>query len=137
MLALKYLVHFVGDVHQPLHASVNTGGEVAVSYKGNVLSLHYVWDKTCIAERSLKPIAVAQAISDLAVNVSTAEPAVWAIESRDAARDEIFSSGFFRGSSQPWVLPDSYCVDHWPLISSRLSSAGHRLAVVLNQLFVK
>ena len=45
--ALKFLVHFVGDVHQPLHLGNlkdRGGGTLRFLYKGEATSLHYLWD---------------------------------------------------------------------------------------------
>jgi len=50
--ALKYLVHFVGDIHQPLHVSNNNdrgGNNVKVLFLGNMTNLHAVWDRGIIA----------------------------------------------------------------------------------------
>ena len=49
--ALKYVVHFIGDVHQPLHASNNDdrgGNDVAVTFMGHQTNLHAVWDNGII-----------------------------------------------------------------------------------------
>ena len=46
-VALKYLVHFVGDVHQPLHLGNRKdrgGGKIRLTYLGKNVSLHYLWD---------------------------------------------------------------------------------------------
>jgi hypothetical protein len=54
--ALKYLVHFIGDIHQPLHASSNNdrgGNEVTVTFMGRQTNLHAVWD-TGIIEPAVK-----------------------------------------------------------------------------------
>ena len=45
--ALKYLVHFVGDLHQPLHLGnlKDKGGErIRLLNSGENVSLHYLWD---------------------------------------------------------------------------------------------
>jgi hypothetical protein len=42
-IALKYIVHLVGDLQQPLHGVADTGG-LQLSFKGKVASLHSVWD---------------------------------------------------------------------------------------------
>lgn len=45
--ALKFLVHFIGDVHQPLHASDNGdrgGNNIHEEFKGRKTNLHAVWD---------------------------------------------------------------------------------------------
>jgi len=49
--ALKYLVHFIGDMHQPLHASNNHdrgGNDVTVTFVGRQTNLHAVWDSGII-----------------------------------------------------------------------------------------
>ncbi len=43
-VALKDLIHFIGDVHQPLHAVANIGGQ-KVGFHGKPTTLHAVWDK--------------------------------------------------------------------------------------------
>lgn len=45
--ALKYVVHLVGDVHQPLHCADNddrSGNLVQVKFLGQISNLHKVWD---------------------------------------------------------------------------------------------
>ena len=49
--ALKYVVHFIGDVHQPLHAANNDdrgGNDVAVTFMGHQTNLHAVWNSAII-----------------------------------------------------------------------------------------
>ncbi|CAN8100375.1 unnamed protein product [Discula destructiva] len=50
--AAKFVVHFVGDIHQPLHVEdVARGGNgILVLWQGHELNLHHVWDSS-IAER--------------------------------------------------------------------------------------
>lgn len=46
-VALKFLVHFVGDIHQPLHVGLGCdrgGNDVEVEWFGDVANLHSVWD---------------------------------------------------------------------------------------------
>src|SRR4051812_5054881 len=45
--ALKWVVHLVGDVHQPLHCADNGdrgGNEIAVTFEGHRKKLHSIWD---------------------------------------------------------------------------------------------
>ncbi|HMB43756.1 MAG TPA: S1/P1 nuclease, partial [Luteimonas sp.] len=54
--ALKFLVHFVADVHQPLHAGYKDdrgGNDFQISYKGAGWNLHSVWDSLIIDRRHL------------------------------------------------------------------------------------
>jgi hypothetical protein len=50
--AAKFVVHFVGDIHQPLHTEdVARGGNgIHVRFDGTDLNLHHVWDSS-IAEK--------------------------------------------------------------------------------------
>jgi hypothetical protein len=51
--ALKYLVHFIGDVHQLLHASNNHdrgGNDVPGTFMGRQTNLHAVWDTGTIEQ---------------------------------------------------------------------------------------
>src|SRR5689334_13070574 len=54
--ALKFIVHFVGDLHQPLHCADNHdrgGNQVAVDWFGQKSNLHRVWDSDIISETRL------------------------------------------------------------------------------------
>jgi len=50
--ALKFLIHFVGDMHQPLHLTGRERGAngVKVSFDGRNTNLHSVWDTSIIAK---------------------------------------------------------------------------------------
>ena len=52
VVAAKFVVHFVGDIHQPLHnENVAYGGNgIPVRWKGDHYNLHHVWDSS-IAEK--------------------------------------------------------------------------------------
>jgi hypothetical protein len=51
-IAAKFVVHFVGDVHQPLHTeNVQRGGNgIRVLFDGKPVNLHHVWDSS-VAEK--------------------------------------------------------------------------------------
>ncbi|KAI8049918.1 phospholipase C/P1 nuclease domain-containing protein [Syncephalis plumigaleata] len=44
--AIRFIMHFLGDLHQPLHVSANNRGgtEIKHQWKGKSLPLHYIWD---------------------------------------------------------------------------------------------
>ena len=44
--ALKFLVHFIGDMHQPLHdEAIDVGGnDISVTFDGESTNLHHIWD---------------------------------------------------------------------------------------------
>ncbi|KAF8550022.1 phospholipase C/P1 nuclease [Imleria badia] len=51
--ALKFLIHFVGDMHQPLHLTGRHrgGNQDKVAFDGRTTNLHSVWDSLLISER--------------------------------------------------------------------------------------
>ncbi len=65
--AARFVVHFVGDVHQPLHTedAARGGNGIAVRFDGVELNLHHVWD-TSIPEKMVggrvrrRPFAAAE-----------------------------------------------------------------------------
>jgi len=55
-LALRFIVHIIGDLHQPLHDGAGNdrgGNAVSVTWFGKPTNLHSVWDSGLIEQRSL------------------------------------------------------------------------------------
>ena len=55
-LALRFIVHIIGDLHQPLHAGNGTdrgGNDFNVTWFGKSTNLHSVWDSGLIEQRAL------------------------------------------------------------------------------------
>lgn len=127
MMALKYLVHLVGDIHQPLHATVIASYRTIV-FNGVSQRLHKVWDSGIIGAYKRKPNFMAldiEATHRRPVHYGT--PLMWVLESRDIARDTIFPE--VPANS---VLPPDYAIRNWDLVEERLHEAGWRLAMMLN-----
>jgi hypothetical protein len=95
-LAPRFIVHIVGDLHQPLHAGDGTdkgGNDVRVTFMGRPTNLHAVWDSALIDEPQLSYSEMADwldaRITPSEAKVwSTADPNVWTAEST-ALRDRI------------------------------------------------
>jgi hypothetical protein len=134
--ALKFLVHFVGDVHQPLHVGRRAdrgGNDVEVTLFGDKTNLHSVWDSGLIESEKLSFSELAAFIDhptreELRTWQSSA-PADWVRESK-AARDGIYKIGDGK-------LGYQYAFDNMPLIKRRLLQAGVRLAGLLNSIFAQ
>ena len=135
--ALKYLVHFIGDLHQPLHASNNNdrgGNQVAVNFMGYPSNLHAVWDTGIIEpavsgdERGYATKLAQSVTPDELMQWSRGDPASWANESFWIADSEVYGELPHSGN-----LPDSYEADTLPIVNRQLERAGVRLADVLNQ----
>ncbi|MFI0846463.1 S1/P1 nuclease [Mesorhizobium sp. IMUNJ 23232] len=133
--ALKYLIHLVGDLHQPLHTSADTGA-TAVVLDGSVTRLHDVWDDAIIESRGKDWQTLAVAVeADAIVPDTSSTPADSALEGRDIARDTIFADPRLetrRRDVLPW-LPKTYLDDNWPIVRKRLKQGGYRLAALLNR----
>lgn len=132
--ALKYLVHFVGDVHQPLHSTPRDdkgGGDFQVNYQGTGSNLHKVWDGLIIERRNSTPADYASALASQPALAADAtrrsdRPAVdWAVESCRIVLDgNLYPSGH--------VVDDAYLDRQVPTVDLRLRLAGNRLADMLN-----
>jgi S1/P1 Nuclease. len=131
--ALKYLIHLVGDIHQPLHAYRVKGSLLAGKKK---VTFHGVWDG--VVPRYLKlPADKLAALVDVTEpaprNVGTA--ADWAWESHVVARDQVIPGAAAFRFEDPAVLPKDYAKRNWPIAALRLKAAGMRLAWTLNEIY--
>lgn len=133
LVALKYVVHLVGDVHQPLHATARTGAGQPVVFNGEPTTLHKVWD-SAFAPKGVTGKSLARAAMDQAgPQRGGGTPEQWAMESRDIALRRIFSD-FPRPIKAGVQLPADYGERQWPIAAQRLVQAGTRLAEELNRL---
>jgi hypothetical protein len=157
LIALKFLGHFVGDVHQPLHVSFqdDRGGNSVDTTGVCGSSLHSAWD-TCLVKKAVgtNPRAAAFALeaeitaADHAAWVQSA-PVDWANESfaiAIATGTNYCTSGaisceytpgneqFDPGEQERKVTIDAaYVARSTPIIRDRLKRAGVRLAHLLDQ----
>jgi hypothetical protein len=129
--ALKFVVHFVGDVHQPLHAGYRDdkgGNTFQVQFQGKGSNLHRVWDSGLLRSRGLDWRAYAgqlDARGPLALPPSASAPyAAWAAESCRLSA-EVYPRGH--------VIDAAYVAAQRPLAERRLRVAGQRLAALLNR----
>ena len=144
LLALRYLLHFVGDIHQPLHASDNhdRGGNcVLLSLGGQrTQTLHAYWDTGVVEAFGSDP---AQVAARLAAKISTAQrrewqlgnPATWAQEAFQVARSVAYTIGSPAGCQQdaaPVSLPAGYAERAQAAAAVQLERAGVRLGASLN-----
>lgn len=128
--ALKFVVHFVGDVHQPLHAGFardKGGNDFQVQFRGEGSNLHRVWDSGLLrASGHAEHDLVAKLRAD-ASRVALGTPAAWAEASCRVAVQE----GFY--PDRPGrTLDDAYTRTWMPTVDAQLRTAGWRLADVLN-----
>ena len=142
--ALRFLIHFVGDIHQPLHSTDNGdrgGNDVRVSFGGRQSNLHAVWDTALVQSLGTNAAGVAD---DLMAYVTANDKTKWqAGDAVDWANDtfhvasaEIYAklpgSG---GTTAPIMLPNTYAASERAIVVTQLEKAGVRLAWMLNEAF--
>jgi len=132
-VALKYIVHLVGDMQQPLHGTTATGG-MKVLFRGQETTLHGVWDDGIIDAHTTddKKLAV-QLIKKEKGVPSGGGPQDWAREDLKIAQQDIYSDVPLQPKSVV-VLPADYATVKWPIVEERLTQGGLRLARLLNAL---
>lgn len=134
--ALKFLGHFVGDLHQPLHAGrkADLGGndlEPVWEPTGQNRKLHGMWDTDI---PSFGGIRGASSADDLleeldeteAATWKTLDPGAWVNESWVLARDVAYPS------AEDDVVTEEEIEDALPIVREQLLKAGVRLAHLLD-----
>jgi uncharacterized cupredoxin-like copper-binding protein len=132
--ALRFIVHIIGDLHQPLHAGNGTdkgGNDVKLEFFWDDSNLHRVWDSGLIDRRQLSFTEWTQWLSEKitpeqAAAWSTIDPLVYIAESA-AIRDTIYP--------ETERLSWDYLYQHLPTATVRLQEGGVRIAAHLNDLF--
>lgn len=138
--AFRFLIHFVADLHQPLHAADrhDKGGNNVIVIEGRRRSnLHRVWDQDVVA--ALGPDSM-RAANEIERGVSPAAkaamakgtPAEWANESFQLASREIYGR---LAPSGPVRLPRDYAQREERVVRQQLLRAGLRLAGILNTIY--
>jgi hypothetical protein len=134
-IALKALVHLVGDIHQPLHVgngSDKGGNDVKLKYFWQNSNLHRVWDSAMIDGQNLSYSEYVFRINHtnkaLVEQWQSASINDWAMESM-AMRSSVYAIG------EKKELSYRYNYDHIAEVDQRLLQAGIRLAGVLNDIF--
>jgi hypothetical protein len=157
LAALKFLGHWVGDVHQPLHVSFkdDRGGNEIDEEGPCANNLHAVWD-TCIIRRKLGT-NLQRIAADLRASVTAAERTQWNSTAAKEWANESFAittaedveycvkteTGCWYEADNEVLDPDedkktvivdeAYIAKHLPTVKQRLTQAGIRLGRLLNR----
>ena len=130
LVALKYVVHLVADVHQPLHAGHaddRGGNRYQLQAFGNGSNLHALWDSGLLHERRETAKALVHRLQTL-----PASPQAQDLDLSHAARAScqiLEMPGFY----PPHRLPGDYATHFAPLLDQQLTLAAARLAGWLNR----
>jgi len=136
--ALKYIVHFVGDLHQPMHVSREEdkgGNTIQLNYDGSGTNLHALWDSKLIDHQGLTYEQMAEKYDHATpaqIKQWQSDPLIkWIWESYQA------SSKLYEevDGMKSRAIDDSYYQAHIAIVQDRIEKAGIRLAGVLNEIF--
>ena len=126
--ALKFLVHFVGDIHQPFHASPRDdrgANQYQISLHGEGTNLHAIWDGVLL-ERSDRTELRARLQAASIPDAGSRDPQDWSFEScRLIEAHALYPRGH--------KLTDAYLDAHAPLAEQRVVLAAERLRIVLEE----
>jgi nuclease S1 len=132
--ALKYVVHLVGDVHQPLHAGYaddKGGNKYQVQFAGRGTNLHAMWDSGLIKALNESPEVLAPRLSKERVK-SAAGGIANKFDPVQAAEEScriVGKEGFYPGRT----VNRDYVAKYQAILEQQLVIAGTRLASALNQ----
>ena len=154
--ALKFLVHFMGDLHEPLHCADDGdrgGNEKEVRYRspgvrsrsGRKIKLHALWDHLIEVKTQEEPRELATKLDGQFTGPEkskwrTGKPEDWAWESYLIAKKDIYSEFSPGPTSDPKgiPLPEDYSDGKMRgIVETQLEKAGVRLAMVLEECFGK
>lgn len=146
--ALKFLVHFVGDAHQPLHCAERNGDKggnlCRVQWPGESkpTKLHVIWDvhilRRNLDEAQLGPIDYAGQLNarintEQAAGWKAGTPADWAWEAHQIAVAKVYAGIPDDGSTGQ--ITEAYIHAGQTIVDGQLMKGGVRLAAVLNDIF--
>lgn len=148
-LALRLVVHMVGDIHQPLHAADNHdrgGNRIAIRLSSGDANLHYAWDAVFVkaalrgmGEKEFADSLVTAHRADIE-GWAKGEVQDWIAESNRLAATKVY--GGLAGFACPAPTADSlqtldtaYHDEAAKVVRLQLARAGVRIAAVLNRAF--
>lgn len=134
--ALKFVVHLVGDLHQPLHAGYGNdrgGNNYQLQFNGRGTNLHSVWDSGMFYALQLNDDQFLQRLLAL--------PAPVGMRATDLQRDPaLWAEQTCRIATRKGLYPDGHKIDErytavWePVAEAQLRLGGEQLAALLNRL---
>jgi hypothetical protein len=135
--ALKWIVHFVGDLHQPLHAidEAKGGNDIKLPVFGSPkcgdydCNFHWAWDTLLLEHTGYSEEEYVSRLEKMIAEKhleaqAGGTPEEWANESHLQARHLM--------ESVPAVIDEAYYQSHIQLVNEKLALAGLRLATLLN-----
>lgn len=145
---LSFLVHFVGDIHQPLHTATLIsarhptgdmgGNQYYVNVHGRKTKLHELWDKGVGVFSSAPSLQNAAAIAkrimafhpptEFGNRIIDLDPEDWAKEGVNISQKYVYII------SEDRAVDDQYLTNGAKVAETQAALAGYRLAEMLNEI---
>ena len=133
---LKMLVHFLGDLHQPLHIGIaedKGGNDFQVRWFGSGTNLHAVWDSEMLDSYNMSYTEVAMNSNVLSKSeieeIEKGTVIDWMYDSRRLCNN------IYENTKVGEKLGYNYMYEYMDLVRSQLQKGGIRLASILNDIF--
>ena len=157
--AMRFVIHFIGDIHQPLHdEALDVGGNtIDVTYSGESTNLHHIWDTQIVEQLATGDAAGSSSLSTaskFATNLTTAitngeygwnasswldgmdvnnpqtSALVWATEANSYVCSDVLVGGVTAVESGD--LSGAYFNAHYDIARVQIARAGYRLGAWLD-----
>ena len=155
-ITLAWILHLVGDIHQPLHTSARVtatepngdqGGNLCKLAESAKFSLHGFWDgiidlgsprqqnesELAYINRMARLIMQEHPRSQMISRLRPFDFDAWAREGFETTKNRIYPQTLVCGPTQ--TPDDAYLTDAFAFSKQTIALAGYRLAELMNQLF--
>jgi len=133
---LYYLIHILGDAHQPMHVSREEdqgGNKIEVSFFGRKTNLHRVWDSELVDNEKYSYTEFAEVLDILSQaeikKITAGALSDWLYESHN------YANMIYAAAALDSNLSYSYIYNNKAIVEACLLKGGLRLARVLNEIF--
>ncbi len=133
---LKMLVHFVGDLHQPMHIGQREdkgGNTIQLEWFGSRTNLHAVWDSKMIEGFNMSYIELADSANNLSKGQIAAIEAGTVVDWVNEIHE--ITKKVYASVEPGENLRYRYSYDHFGTVRTQLQRGGIRLAKILNAIF--
>ena len=136
VFALKFIIHLVGDLHQPFHVGRGEdkgGNDIKVKFRGRDTNMHSLWDSGLVEYNGYSFSEMATAFDNVSDDKikkwQSDEVSVWLFESYQMA------TKLYAEAEQNSDFDYTYYPNHSEIYKERMQQAGIRLAGFLNKIY--
>ena len=138
--ALRFLIHLMGDLHQPLHVAFardRGGNDIPIVFLSEESNLHKLWDSDLLGKHIKdEDVFAAQLLSEIRPQDekrwSRGHLREWTWESRQLALEAAYDG---LPGEEPKTIDDAYSRRAWEIAKEQLAKGGIRLAVIMNEVW--